>query len=1077
MTPPPDGMALEDVIEAFTDACQQGERPSIADWIERHPAWAADLRDLLPTIQLLESRDPPTHSEFLAASHPPSMPERIGDFRIQRELGRGGMGIVYEAVEEPLGRRVALKVLPALHLASTDARTRFQREAEVISRLDHPGICTVYRAGVEGNTPFISMRCIDGESLARRIENARSANLVPSSPPEIKEVLRVIESVARALHHAHSCGVVHRDVKPQNIMIDRDGRAVLLDFGLARDEAHAASLTRTGAVCGTPQYLPPEVLRGDPTPPSPAADVYSLGVVLFECLALEPPFAGPTLDSLYQAILHRDPIDVRARNRALGSDFQAVLACALEKDPLRRYRTAAHFAGDLHALSLDRPVSVKPPSFLGRGLRWTRREPVKASLAIGLIVISLALTGLAGYLAANLPKIEQARRVATHQRVEAALEAGYLNLSQKGASAAPHFRLALTEDPECVEALVGVALDQLYRLKPEEALSTLDSRRDLISAHPSVEYLRSTALRRLNRLAEANQVLDGIPAPSSSLDWFIRGVTDLDRGMSGQSAAFVQARDHLQRAVDTSHRARPFYLGALAQSAMYCRDRATADRVSAALLDLWPDRPSSWVWRAIAMQTMDPKIAHDAAAKAMESDPTLDTALQIRAEMNLSLGSPSNAAIWFAELVRRHPGVNWHAANLAHAEASESYRKGDLPRAELLWQKACELGRESGRNWMGLGQAQARLGKHSQAAAAFERALEIEPDSAYALGGLARVLLNTGDPGRAESLLRKAIDSEPGNANLRDNLAVALARQNRETEALRTLRESFQLDPQSPGTWENLRTLLVATGRFDERLRGAETRAARLPEDAQAQLELGIALLQTHRFADADRALERAILLSPGRAESRYHRAESWLQQGRWSEALLAFREGPSSATAGDSETLPWASRAERCESFLRLYDQFSDKNGDPELPDRAHQLLLILWLAVARGDPGLGQRVLLQVEQTLGEFTSREVSEYHELSATLGALTSQPGRAKDPESLAPARKSTLEDLGALLGDDRQPAGVPVPSPVRVRWARFQEDPRFAHLRDPAQLSLLTDAEQRRWKLLWEDVQRLLSAP
>src|SRR5262249_7346964 len=155
-------------------------------------------------------------------------------------------------IEEPLGRRVALKVLPALHLAGSTERARFQREAEVASRLDHPGICAIHRAGVQDGVPFLAMRFVDGETMSHVIARAADEARLPRTRDEIAAIARTVESVARALHHAHERGVVHRDIKPQNIMIEPDGAPVILDFGLARDASGSATLTRSGDVCGTP---------------------------------------------------------------------------------------------------------------------------------------------------------------------------------------------------------------------------------------------------------------------------------------------------------------------------------------------------------------------------------------------------------------------------------------------------------------------------------------------------------------------------------------------------------------------------------------------------------------------------------------------------------------------------------------------------------------------------------------------------------------------------------------------------------------------------------------------------------
>ena len=231
-----------------------------------------------------------------------SEPQRVGSYRLVRELGRGGQAIVWLAEDSRIGRQVALKMLPHLGPGGEEALRRFRREAEVTARLEHPGICGIYDADIDGETPYIAMRLVAGRTLAQILSEARkqenadvSTSWPPSSALGVRRVLHLFERVARALHAAHEAGVVHRDVKPGNVMIAEDESPVLLDFGLARDEqSDVATLTQSGDVFGTPAYMSPEQLTGGGAAIDRRTDVYSLAASLHEALTLSRPYEAPT---------------------------------------------------------------------------------------------------------------------------------------------------------------------------------------------------------------------------------------------------------------------------------------------------------------------------------------------------------------------------------------------------------------------------------------------------------------------------------------------------------------------------------------------------------------------------------------------------------------------------------------------------------------------------------------------------------------------------------------------------------------------------------------------------------------
>ena len=409
---------LFDLADQLLADGAEGRLKPLAHYLGRFPGHEELVaREYLSTSRALgfEPTADGTHVPSRASAATPAAkrarPETIGPYRILDVLGRGGQGTVYRALDTRLDRTVALKVL-SLSLASVSQgrRTRFRREAAIVSRLDHPGICTILDADLEGDTPYIAMRYVEGETLAAALSRAKeerddssshstgatptsaSRLLAPARALELAEALVFFEKAARALHAAHEAGVVHRDVKPGNIMVSTDGSPVILDFGLARgDEEESVHLTRSDEVFGTPAYISPEQLESGKNVDR-RTDVYSLGVVLYECLTLERPFQGDTTGALAEAI-RRAPMPPPTRaNPALPSDLAVVLETALEKDVARRYATALEFAEELRRVREYEPIRARPAGPLLKLTRWSQRNPVLATATIGSIAaLSIAL--------------------------------------------------------------------------------------------------------------------------------------------------------------------------------------------------------------------------------------------------------------------------------------------------------------------------------------------------------------------------------------------------------------------------------------------------------------------------------------------------------------------------------------------------------------------------------------------------------------------------------------------------------------------------------------------------------------
>jgi tetratricopeptide (TPR) repeat protein len=317
---------------------------------------------------------PSTLAEELPGPPLPSIPGYV----ILRRLGRGGMGVVFLATQVRLQRPVALKMPPA-DLGGEELR-RFRSEAEAIARLHHPHVVQVFETGEHQGRPFLVMELLEGGSLAQKLAQG------PLAPPPATELVEVL---ARAVQHAHERGVVHRDLKPANVLYSEDGTPKVTDFGLARRLDLSSAQTQTGAVLGTPSYMAPEQAAGRTREAGPAADVYALGAILYECLTGRPPFQGATPLETVQQVLRDDPVSLRKLEPGVPRDLETVCLKCLHKEPTRRYGSAAELADDLRQHLEGRAVAARRASRAERAWRWARRNPQNAALTLCVLLAVL----------------------------------------------------------------------------------------------------------------------------------------------------------------------------------------------------------------------------------------------------------------------------------------------------------------------------------------------------------------------------------------------------------------------------------------------------------------------------------------------------------------------------------------------------------------------------------------------------------------------------------------------------------------------------------------------------------------
>jgi hypothetical protein len=367
-----DGEAILDLI--YNEVLLRraaGEGPRLEEYTGRFPELAPDLGKQFAVDAACEGATNP-------ATRRPGTPSRGGDpaaangetwpavpgYEVLEELGRGGMGVVYKARQAGLGRLVALKVILAGAHAGADDRARFRAEAEAVARLQHPNVVQIHEVGERDGRPYFSLEFCPGGSLDGRLAGT------PLPPPEAG---RLVETLARAVHAAHRHGIIHRDLKPANVLLAEDGTPKITDFGLAK-RLDGSGRTRSGELLGTPSYMAPEQARGQGKAVGPAADVYALGAILYECLTGRPPFRAATWPETLQQVSAEEPVPPRRLNAAVPRDLETVCLKCLEKEPGRRYAGARDLAEDLRRFGAGEPVKARPVGWPGRTWRWARRQ-------------------------------------------------------------------------------------------------------------------------------------------------------------------------------------------------------------------------------------------------------------------------------------------------------------------------------------------------------------------------------------------------------------------------------------------------------------------------------------------------------------------------------------------------------------------------------------------------------------------------------------------------------------------------------------------------------------------------------
>lgn len=995
-------------LEEYRAALEQGRTPSRQELLDQHPEIVARLGECLDALEFMFQVVPQVRGELDDSNgdkgkRSGTLPVcRLGDFRIIRQIGKGGMGIVYEAEQISMGRRVALKTLPFAGMLDRTRLQRFKNEAQVAGSADHPNIVHVLLVGCERGVHYYVMQFIEGQTLAEVIQGLRqltgpnaadNRHDAPSHPSAVgternlqaaistegsarsleffRSAADLAAQAAEGLEHAHRIGVVHRDVKPSNLMLDADGHLWITDFGLAMTQTDV-NLTMTGDLLGTLRYMSPEQVQTKHGVLDHRTDIYSLGLTLYELLTLQPAFADSDRQKLMRAIAEEDPRSPRQLNGFVPKDLETIVLKAIAKEPQARYDTAGELAADLRRFIEDKPIRARRPSLPTRLAKWSRRHRAMVWAGIALLVMAVVALSVSTALITQAYDAEAAQRSRADTTIDGLLD-----------------RMA-----EAIEGLarrnglaeVGQLVDHSMELDaklPEEVRRSSRHRSRLASMH----YQRGWGCARLGRYETAERSLRAAIAIYEKL-----AAEDPDHYELLLARCYYYLDDALRglgRFKDATHTYhRVMELSGIDETG------STGSASSHRGLDPIKDERDELGLRVAkdGSHRQDEEIRHY-RRKLVE-------AYDYRGDIRVKKGQIEKALSDYDEAVRLEPKyaeVYWDRGNAY-------LRKRDYDRAIADLTEAVRLDPANSYAWSQRGLAHDRKGDLEKAIADFGKAIEIELDAdipnhspGVAIRNLTTIYVNRGiayfkkgTPDKALADFSEAIRLDQKKASPYYWQGRVFRQDDNLDRAVAAFSEAIRLEPTSAGIYIGRGVSQIKAGRFEQAIADFDEAILRNPESSDAYYRRGLAFC---RNGDLDRAvkdLNRAIGLSPDKPAYRVGLGISYGKQHKFDLGLEQF----DAALSSSETSLVYYSRG-------RLFAS-RGSSGDP-----------------ARARRDFDKAISLQEDNVSAHYARAEVQvELNEMQAALadvararsiGARTLE-ARLREAWFLATCRYASLRD-------------------------------------------------------------------
>jgi serine/threonine-protein kinase len=999
--------------------------------IARHPEFAAELVEFFAGREQFDRLTAPLREVAKAAATAGAIHDRtsgdrqsshtfagraFGDYELLREIGEGGMGVVYQARQKSLNRLVALKMIRLNGPTRESEVQRFRQEAETVALLDHPHIVPVYEVGECEGQPYFSMKLVSGGSLAQHLPRFRA---------DPRSAVRLLALVARAVHYAHQRGILHRDLKPSNILLSVRSDCIhaggsgrpneaqhyepfVTDFGLAKRLEAKASLTDTGAILGTPTYMAPEQALGKRGSITTATDVYGLGNVLYSLLTGRPPFQADTPLETLEQVKEQEPEPPCTINPRVDRDLQTICLKCLDKTPERRYRSAEELAQDLERWLVGEPIAARRVGLARRYRKWVRRHRVVvASLAASLLAGVAVLAGSVGWVLRD----REARWATTHRLVTAALA-----------------------DEEALRQQRRYPEGMLAAQRAKELLAGGEGDKEL---HQAVK----------ERLADE------------------RMVAKLEDIRSRILSAWVQADFNYRQANrEYTEAFRSYGIDVLALSSTEAAQRIGARAIRlelAAALDTWAralhkvggGKDPRWKELLAVARAADgdPERTHlrqvveqedrEALERLASSISTKDLPVPTLHALGRALieaGSFSQAEAVLRVAQREHPTDFWINNSLAYTYTL--MQPPLLDEAIRFYTAACALRPESTTAWNDLGLSLANKGRFDEAIAAYHKALDLDPEFAWA----------------------------------HNHLGTALLKQRRLDDAIKEFREAIRIDPNDAMPYTNLGTALQAQVRLDEAVTEFRKAIELEPTKAMCHYNLGNTLVQQGELEEAIARYREAIRLKKDYAEARCNLGHTLQRLGRFADALAELKQGHDLGSQDPRWPYPsaqWVRQAER----LVVLDAKLPKilNGKIQPADIAERLELAQFCLSHKRLPLAALRYYEEAFAAQPSLVD-DLQTQQRYNAACAAALAGCGQGNDAgnrteEERTCWRRQALDWLRA----DLDAWGKQVDKArhlVAQTMQHWQRDEDFDGVRGRQGLSRLSEAEHHEWQKLWEDV-------
>ncbi len=896
---------VDEIFAAWRAAWDRGERIEPRRVVAEHPDVAEALALRFEVLSLLDR----VVGEALAGSPlegaspggaPPAEGRVLGDYRLLREVGRGGMGVVYEAEQVSMRRRVALKVLYPTVTQSPRAIERFRREAQATGRLHHTNIVSVHGIGSEAGTWFYAMDLVEGRPLHRVIEDMRRLEGLPADAPERQEsssaggafstsagrpeeyahVARAFWGVADALATAHAAGVVHRDLKPANLLLDGTGTLKIVDFGLARIRGEEGALTVTGDVVGTPAYMSPEQARGREV--DARSDVYALGATLYEVLARRPPFAGDDVAVVLRQVLTRDPPPLRRVQRRIPRDLETIVMRAIEKEPERRYPSAKDLAHDLLLFAEGGAIKARPIGPLARVWRRLRRHKGRTLLgAAGLAALVVALLFARRAYEESRSRERLEYDLLVRQGVAAAWGA---ELDDQAATEARDlFRRALPLAPERYDADVALAFlergasARLARAKAARGKGLSPAAAGLLEAYV---HRREGEEALAKPLETRWRGVAGGEAFGLLLDAEERAARgDYDGALEGYAALLERAPDPALLALEAHRRRAGLAL--------------EVGRFEMALEDLHALRPvghpspllllaEAWCWRGLGRTDT----AEETFAQALDLAKDDVNGLSALGQRSIVLG----AHAWLDRIAKageeRYPD---HLA-LLQVRAESSSDAGDFAGAAALYERLVGAHPDDTALRSHWARLLCRVGRGDEAAKVVHDVEAREPTDAATFVNLAEVYRLLHEPDRAVAAAKRAVAGEVPPRGAAEQLVRALLSAGQKDEAEKAALEGMARAPRDPEVFVAAAQAAAETGNPENAVSRYRRALALDPGRPDAAYLLGKLLAREKKLAEAETYLRQAVEARPDIASAHQSLAFVLRDENRLKESIDEFR-------------------------------------------------------------------------------------------------------------------------------------------------------------------------------------------